>query len=398
MDTQFGTGIAVDEHGTSAGRTAAADAAAAIDTDRIDFCQVFASAAYDYEAVLDGVGEIVEDSTVVIGCSSSGEFTDQRTEAGSVAVALVSSDTMEFFADYGTGLSEDVNGCIREATRSLPDSVDGYPYRAAIVLHDGLVGVGEQVAMVTQRRLGQQVSLAGGSAGDDMRMERTEVFCNGTTVSDGVVVGLVASESPPAVTVDHGHSPISEPVTVTDVEGSVVRELDGEPAFEVWREAIRDHAADQFGVDVDTLEPGTELTNLLTRYEFGIDQGRAYKIRWPGLTTDTSGPLHFAVDVPEGTVFRVMESPNDAQIAAVRSAAREARAEIGSGDVAGGFVYDCVCRSVILNEEFDTAVDAIREELAAPFTGFETYGELCMERGQTSGYHNTTAVVLLLPK
>ena len=398
METQFGSGIAVDAHGRSAGRTAAADAAAALDADRADFCQVSASATYDYGAVLDGVDEVLDDETTVVGCSSSGEFTDERTASGSVAVALVASDSMAFFADYGTGLREDVTGCVREATRSLPSEVDGYPYRAAIVLHDGLVGVGEQVAMVTQRRLGQQVSLAGASAGDDMRMDRTEVFCDGTAVTDGVVVALIASAEPTAVTVDHGHSPISDPLTVTDAEGSVVRELEGRPAFEVWRDAIRDHAADEFGVDVDTLEPGTELTELLTRYEFGIDQGRAYKIRWPGLTTDTDGPLEFAVDVPEGTVLRVMESPDDAQVEAVRSAAREARAELGEAEVAGGFVYDCVCRSVILGDAFDTAVDAIRDELAAPFTGFETYGELCMERGQTSGYHNTTAVVLLLPR
>ena len=38
------------------------------------------------------------------------------------------------------------------------------------------------------------------------------------------------------------------------------------------------------------------------------------------------------------------------------------------------------------------------EELGgAPLAGFETYGEIALDVGAMSGFHNTTAVVLALP-
>lgn len=88
-----------------------------------------------------------------------------------------------------------------------------------------------------------------------------------------------------------------------------------------------------------------------------------------------------------------MHSPADDQIVPARDTAAAAIQD-APGDVAGAFIHDCACRSIVLGDDFDEAVNVIDEELGVPFSGFETYGELCMERGQMSGYHNTTSVVL----
>jgi methyl-accepting chemotaxis protein len=400
MNTQFGSGIASGDDGRAVGRAAASEAREAIDADRVDFCQVFASAQYDYEAVIAGVREVCGAEATLLGCSSAGEFTETDTREGSVAVAVVTSDTLSVTTGLGTGLSENVTGCVREAMRGLSMD-DEYPHRAAVTLHDGLAGVGEQLSLVAGRKLGQDVSLAGGSAGDDMRMESTHVFADDEIVRDAMAVGQIAAERPPVVTANHGHEPISDQLEVTSAEGNVVHELDGEPAFEVWKEIVREQAREELGIDVDDIEPESDrLTEVLARYEFGIDQGDGYKIRWPGVTPTTDGPLEFALTIPEGTVLRVMHGPKDDQIEAVRTAAREAieEAEAVGTDVAGAFVYDCACRATILGPEFSKAVDAMAAELDVPFVGFETYGEICMERGETSGYHNTTAVILLVPK
>jgi len=67
--------------------------------------------------------------------------------------------------------------------------------------------------------------------------------------------------------------------------------------------------------------------------------------------------------------------------------------------LAGAIVFDCVCRAVILGDAFSKAVDGIKEVLKGiPLIGFETYGEIAMEMGQLSGFHNTTTVILLIPE
>lgn len=63
--------------------------------------------------------------------------------------------------------------------------------------------------------------------------------------------------------------------------------------------------------------------------------------------------------------------------------------------MAGAVVFDCICRNLILGDAFQSAVSAMHEELGgAPLAGFETYGEIALDAGDMSGFHNTTSVVL----
>ncbi|MBV0901874.1 FIST signal transduction protein [Haloarcula salina] len=395
--TGVATGTSVATAGRRAGREATRTARDRLDAERVDFCQVFAASALDAEAVLAAVREVVDAETTVVGCSATGTFTEERTMDDGVAVALVTSDSFRFDAAMATGLSENVQGAVRDAVRALPDDVD-YPYQSAIALHDGLSGIGERLALAIQRRLGPHVGFAGGAASDDYQMESTPVFCDDTVADDALALVLVSGEQRAVISMDHGHEPVSGPRVVTDVSGNVVRELDGRPAFEVWKDAVRDSIAERFDVSVDSLDPGSdELYMLLGAYEFGIDQGDAYKIRWPRASVAEEGALKFAVDIPEGTVLRVMYGSRADQIESAGRAAREA-VELSDSDLAGGFVYDCACREFVLQDAFSEAVDAIDDGLSAPFAGFETYGELCMQMGQLSGFHNTSTVLFAFPE
>jgi methyl-accepting chemotaxis protein len=50
---------------------------------------------------------------------------------------------------------------------------------------------------------------------------------------------------------------------------------------------------------------------------------------------------------------------------------------------------------LILGAEFAGAVKGISSELGGvPVAGFETYGEIALDAGDMSGFHNTTTVVL----
>jgi methyl-accepting chemotaxis protein len=62
-------------------------------------------------------------------------------------------------------------------------------------------------------------------------------------------------------------------------------------------------------------------------------------------------------------------------------------------------VFDCICRNLILGPRFAAAVQSIAAELGnVPVAGFETYGEIALDAGDMSGFHNTTTVVLTFPK
>ncbi|MFC7072258.1 FIST signal transduction protein [Halovenus rubra] len=359
---------------------------------------VMTSPSYDIPEVIDVLGTRLP-SVPLIGSTTAGEFTDEGVTEGGLVIALIVSERLSVASAVADGVSEDVFGTVQATVNNLPavGDMDG-EHVAAITFHDGLTGKGEEIALLTRQLLGG-VPLVGGSAGDDLNLAETTVFTDSGASSDGVAIALLAAEEPFGLAAKHGHTTLSDTYEVTRADANVVHELDGEPAFEVWQREVAKTARDTYAIDVDDLDPSDDrFAILLTQFELGLKtKDGGYKIRWPGMTNSTDGPLTFATGVPEGSEVRVMHSPKDEQINSAREAAQASLAHFEGEDVAGALVFDCVCRGLILEDEFGTAVDAIASELESPLAGFETYGEISMPSEAATGYHNTTTSILLFP-
>ena len=335
-------------------------------------------------------------SSTVLGSSSAGEFTEAGDQKGAVALFAVAGD-FKVLAGMSTGLRADVEKAVRHAVAELPTSLPGYRHRTALLLLDPLSGNGEEATLIAASLLGDSVRLAGGAAGDDLKMKATHVGLDDRVASDALVVAVIFSNAELGVGVCHGHQPLSEPLKVTRAEAATVYEVDGRPAWDVWAEKTRDSAAKRH-VDPDTLSEA-ELGGYLLRYEAGLETGAGeYKIRAP-LSRGRDGELSFACGIPQGSVIRITESEPERQVESARTAARRALDQTGGLPVAGALVFDCICRNLILDKDFKTAVQAISDELGGmPLAGFETYGEIALDAGDMSGFHNTTTVVLTFPK
>ncbi|NUP07321.1 MAG: hypothetical protein HOW73_14805 [Polyangiaceae bacterium] len=325
----------------------------------------------------------------VIGSTTSGEFTHAGDGSGTVALFALAGD-YKIHAGIGTGLAASPEAAVAAALGGLPTELVGYPHRTNVVLLDPLAGHGEAAALMIATTMGD-APLVGGAAGDDLAMTKTTVGLGTTAASDAIVVASVFSKKRLGVGVCHGHAPFSEPLTVTKADGSVVLEIDGRPAWDVWLEKSAARAK-EVGLD-----PAANPGAYLLRYEAGLRIGGGFKVRAP-LAPQPGGGIQFATPMPEGTVFTIMESAPGAQVDSAVSAARTARDSIGDGAVAGALVFDCICRKLILADAYRDALSKISTELgSAPLAGFETYGEIAMNAGDMTGFHNTTTVVLAFP-
>jgi methyl-accepting chemotaxis protein len=332
---------------------------------------------------------------LLLGASTAGEFTERGDAKGATCAFALAGD-YKVFAGMGKNLKAAPAKAVTAALCDLPREVPGYAHRTGILLLDPLAGNGEEVTLLTAFQLGADEPLAGGAAGDDLHMKATHVSCGSEAASDAMVVAQIFSKQPLGIGVCHGHAPLSEPLRVTRASGNVVQELDGRPAWDVWLERTRAHAQSR-GVDLAKMTRAEEGAYFL-RYEAGVEAGTAFKIRAP-LSRSDDGAISFACGVPEGTVLRITESEPERQVASAREAARRARAQLGGARAAGALVFDCICRNLILGAEFSTAVQGMSAELGgAPLAGFETYGEIALDAGDLSGFHNTTSVVLAFPQ
>jgi methyl-accepting chemotaxis protein len=145
------------------------------------------------------------------------------------------------------------------------------------------------------------------------------------------------------------------------------------------------------------LDPEGKPGAFLLRFEAGLRVGHEFKVRAP-LAPKPGGGILFATPVDEGTVFQIMESDASAQVESALEAARLAKQAMGGGEVAGALVFDCICRKLILGDDYSPMVKQVSDALGGVrLAGFATYGEIAMNSGDMSGFHNTTTVVLTFP-
>jgi methyl-accepting chemotaxis protein len=354
----------------------------------------FASTAQPLGEVTKLLVEAFPQATV-LGASTAGEFIETGDAKSSVALFALAGD-FKVFGGLGTDLRAGAERAVNAALEGVPHEVVGYPHRTGLLLLDPLSGNGEEATLLAAAVLGGNVPLAGGAAGDDLHMKAAHVALGARAAQDAIVFAHVFSKTPLGLGVCHGHTPLSRPLRVTGATGNVVMSVEGRPAWDVWREETRARAREH-GIDVDSLRPEQEGAYLL-RYEAGLATGKSYKIRAP-LSRAADGSISFACGIPEGSVIRITESTPKAQVESAREAARRARARLGDKPVAGALVFDCICRNLILGAEFAEAVRGVAGELGgARIAGFETYGEIALDAGDMSGFHNTTSVVLAFPR
>lgn len=357
---------------------------------------VFAAIEHSLERVLSAASERWP-GAVVIGCSSAGEFTE-AAEAKQAITGFALAGDFQVRAGFSTGLTDNPERAVSEAAQALPAGVSGYPCRTAILLLDPLSGQGEEATLLAASILENDgpIRLVGGAAGDDLSMQQVSVGVGPQAASDALALAMIYSKRPFGIGVRHGHRTLSGALTVTKAAGNTVHEIDGQPAWDVWREHTREAAAAR-GIDVDNIDEQS-IGGFLLTYEASLASGDEIKVRAP-LVRGEDGSLSFATGIPQGAVIRITQSDATAQLDSAREAAELAGAQLEGQPAAGALVFDCICRNLILEKDFHGAVAAMSEALGGvPISGFETYGEIALDVGDMSGFHNTTSVVLAIPR
>lgn len=390
MATRMAVGHTAAGEGRAQGAAAAAGALQALGAEPV-LGLVFGTSAVDIRDLAAGVADVLGADAPVIGCSTAGEFVGDRISDGGTAVALIASDELTVSLAMGTGLRANTERAVSEVLRGLArdrHAAGDAPHRTLLLLSDGMAGNGERLVDALAMELGGNVALAGGAAGDGALFRETHVFWGDRVATDAVVVAEIASRAKLGVGVHHGWCAASAPGTVTHAEGARLIAIDGRPAIEFYR-----RYAAGLGVELNA----DNQNEFVFTHELGIVlMNHELKVRAP-LRVNDDGSIECTTAVPVGHRVRVVEADQDAIVAAARTAAVEARRQLGDRAPAGAIVFDCMARKMVLREAFQREVAAFSEVMQAPVLGFNTYGEVARVRGQLSGFHNTTAVVVALP-
>jgi hypothetical protein len=349
---------------------------------------LFASCAFDYRALLTALKQRCRPG-LLVGASSAGEFTHAKSGTGTASALAIRSSSMQFAATLGQGISADG----RQAARRIVDGFQGldgrWPHRAALVMTDALAGHAE--ALVDELTLLTRGSylLAGGGAGDDAKFSRTHVFLDTEAYNDTAVALEILSQTPIGVGVGHGWTPTGQPLYATEVDGMRLIGLNGMPAVEAFEEHAR-----RTGQAFDRAAPmAFFLHNIL-----GIDTGEGFRLRVP-LAVNADGSVSCAAEIPELSCLHIMETTDTSAAEAGKRATLSAVGALESHEPGAALFFDCVATRLRLGASFDFELQAVGGALAGtPFVGCNTYGQIARSEAQFSGFHNCTAVVLVLSR
>ena len=343
-------------------RQAVAELHAGMAQEEMALVVFFCSSSYDRETLAEEMNRQFP-GVQVVGCTTAGEIGPLGYREGSLVGASFPAATctavsghlghlQQFEIKQGLVLAQALLGQLESAAPTV-----GTDNTFAFLLIDGLSQREEPVAHALQNALGD-ISLFGGSAGDDLHLERTWVFHDGAFHGDSAVLLLITTELPFRIFKTQHFVSESERLVVTAADASrrLVKEINCLPAAEEYARIV--------GTTVGELDPASFAARPVVVAIDGTDYVRSIQKAHP------DGSLTFYCAIEEGLVLRVVRGVD--LLGNLHETFAELRSEIGPLQFV--FACDCILRNLEVTQAGvkDAVAQIFRDNNAI---GFSTYGE-----------------------
>jgi hypothetical protein len=320
-------------------------------------------------------------SSVVVGCSGAGGVLGDRVLDDHVVVSVSSFDNTVLRS--ARALIEDPAGS-RAAGAAIAGQLVAPDLAGVLVLSEGLLVNGSELARGLTSSLGTSVVVTGGLAADPGRFERTWVLAEGVpTVGAVSAVGFYGDAVQVGYGFKGGWDIFGPQRRVTRSIGNVVYEFDGEPALDLYERYLGELASELpasgllFPLAVWSDDPADQVVRTL----LAIDR--------------LERSIVFAGDVEQGSWAQLMQANFDRLVEGAEGAATMATSGGHDGSASLAIAVSCVGRKLVLGERVEDEVEAAHAVLAPGATqiGFYSFGELSPSGLGRCDLHNQTMTI-----
>ena len=363
-----------------------ATALASIQSDATDLLLVFGS--LDHFAT-PGLSETLSKAfpgAVLLGCSTAGEITGDGVDDGTCCVTAINfNDTC--ITQGSTPLNGMDDSFAAGERLGQKISVDGL--KAVLLFGPGVQVNGSALVNGMTSVIGSSIPITGGLAGDGGAFKETFTLGMDGACADRVVaVGLSGSGLNFAHGSFGGWEPFGPTRKVTRCAGNILYELDGEPALDIYRRYLGDHAKDL---------PASGL--LFPFSMLGEDHSAVGLIRTILGIDEANGSLILAGEIVPDGYLRLMHASTDKLVNGAEAAAEAAASMMRTPGESLAILVSCVGRKLVMGGRVDEEVEAVGDVLGhnAVLTGFYSYGEISpFAPGASCKLHNQTMTITCL--
>jgi hypothetical protein len=333
----------------------------------------FASSRYDPGDLSPQMRAAFPDACVA-GCSTAGEIAGGRMMSQSVAAIFLGEETV---GQAASAVVENLHGHVSiTAAFSKMEEQLGAPVSSldleryvGLVLTDGL-SASEEALM---EKIGDRTDIffVGGSAGDDLKFQSTQVMLGGKSYSNAAVLMILELKRGFDIVKTQSFRTTGKALVATKVDEALrlVAEFDGKPALDAYAQAL--------GASPDT------APTLFMKHPLGLMVDGDPFVRSPQRVAGRG--MHFYCEIKEGMELEVLQATD-----IVGQTRADIEALKATGVPISGIVdFQCILRTLQLRAE--NQCDRYGDIFAGiPTAGFSTYGEAYL------GHVNQTSTILAL--
>ncbi|WP_411768443.1 FIST signal transduction protein [Winogradskyella sp. A3E31] len=344
---------------------------------------VFISVNQDRKAIIN----LLDDKEIsVFGSTTNGEFIDEDSDTGSVAILLLDIKT-EHFKIY---LEEYPEKNYREIAQSIASKAKReFDKPAFLMAASHMETDAEQLLFGFEDIIGKHVNVFGGMAGDDFSFSEQYVFTNGTESNRGTVV-LALDEAKIEIKgiATCGWNAVGTEKTVTKSEGNHVYTVDNVPVLDITV---------KYGGLVN-VTPDNEnlLLELAANFPLQLQREKGDPVMRPGLVVDWEDrSFYCSGTVPQGSKVRFSLPPDfDVMEKVIKGVEQLKATEMPEADAL--VVFSCAGRIMSLGPLMTEELEGIKNVWNVPMAGMFSNGELARATGGNLEMHNLTTCCVAL--
>ncbi|MBK9530807.1 MAG: FIST C-terminal domain-containing protein [Chitinophagaceae bacterium] len=344
---------------------------------------VFLSIKQDHKAIC----KLLDDAGIaVFGCTTNGEFIDEITEKGSVAILLLDINKNYFqiyFEEYPEkNYREITNRIARKAKETFATP-------AFFIAGSNMETDAEALLFGFEDVAGKDVNVYGSMAGDDFTFADQFVFTNHNSSSRGLVcIALDEGKIMIKGVATCGWRAVGTVRTVTKSEGNHVYTVDDIPVLDITT---------KYG-GLENVSPDNEglLLEIAANFPLQLQREKGDPVMRPGLVIDWKDrSFYCSGSVPQGSKVRFSLPPDfDVMDKVIKGVEHLKDTQMPDADAL--IVFSCAGRILSLGPLMTQEIEGIKKVWNVPMLGMFSNAELARATGGNLEMHNLTTCCVAL--
>ncbi|WP_413698737.1 FIST signal transduction protein [Psychromonas sp. KJ10-10] len=250
---------------------------------------------------------------------------------------------------------------------------------SCLMFYDGLMANTEFFLEELYSTLDREMTIAGGGAGYIDFVQRPCVYTNQGLKSD--IIQLITFNRPLSTSIGHGWTILDGPFLVTDSNGSTIKSLNYEDAFNVYKETVE--KLSQYKFDQH------EFFQISRHFPFGIENiNGELLVRDPIVHSNSS--IQCVGNIPDSSMLYILKGEKDSLINSAVSALNN----LNSSECNLTIAFDCISRKLYLQDDFTQELDMLYTHKDTNIIlGVLSLGEIANDQGGAMKLLNKSTVI-----